>query len=145
MGGFYNAVFGKNPVSSLLLEVLGNPEVGRFRDAWVESVDDELRIAIYTRNGGGNRVCWNESIDTDVSDSETCDCVGCLMRYRIHKHPLYLFDRDDEFDCTYATIYYRVPEEYEDILRPLATDGAVDMDSIWQAFIERVEDRGNRT
>lgn len=53
---FYNMIFGKNPMSDVILATLGltRSDVGRFRDVYLE----EDTIAVYTRNGGGNRECW---------------------------------------------------------------------------------------
>jgi hypothetical protein len=57
--GLYNMIFGRNTQAPALLAVLGfksTTEVGRFRDAYIS--DGE--IAVYTRNGGGNRQCWHD-------------------------------------------------------------------------------------
>ena len=102
---------------SILLAALGNPDPGRFRDAWVEKNEDgEPVIAIYTRNGGGNRESY-EDVIADLQD-----------------HPLYLRDADDDFDSTYATFYFRAPDELRDQLRQVAVE-PVDMSERWQAAI----------
>lgn len=66
--------------------------IGRFRDVHLE--DDGKVVAVYTRNGGGNRgwLWW----------------VWELLQ----RHPQYLGDKDDEFDSTYATIRFRTPDEF---------------------------------
>ena len=76
--------------------------VGRFRDAHLE--EDGKVIAIYTRNGGGNRgwLWWAWEI--------------------LRKHPQYISDKDDEFDSTYATIRFRTPEEHLSKTSELAKD-----------------------
>lgn len=165
----YNMLFGVNYKSAVILAVLGltPSDVGRFRDSFITP---EGQIAIYTRNGGGNRDCWhdrdewyadercrNESRVADVDEivylsiaaaaehpeykainvwvgsergyktgqlvaktqyrclepnSELCACTGCIATYRLPNHPLYIRDEDDDFDRTYATFYFRAPEEY---------------------------------
>jgi len=86
---FYNIVFGKNPRGEIILKTLGlsKGDTGRYRDCFV--ADGE--IAVYTRNGGNNR----EDYMPDFSE-----------------HPNFLRDEDDEFDSTYATIYFSFPEQY---------------------------------
>ena len=98
----YNLMFGESPNADALLALIGlTPgDVGRYRDCYLTK---DGRIAVYTRNGGGNRECWG-------SDEDPCNCPGCVIEERLPKHPLYLSDEDDEFDCTYATIYFRLPE-----------------------------------
>ncbi|MFJ4785061.1 hypothetical protein [Streptomyces sp. NPDC088794] len=101
----------------VLLAALGNPDPGRFRDAWVEKGDGGLPvIAIYTRNGGGNRESYEDVI------------AG------LQSHPLYLRDADDDFDSTYATFYFSTPAEFVDTLQPLAQE-PVDTSERWQAAI----------
>jgi hypothetical protein len=60
----YNLLHGKNPDSGALLAIVGLTEasVVRFRYAWVTA---EGQVAVYTRNGGGNRKCWCE--DDEIS------------------------------------------------------------------------------
>lgn len=113
----YNALFGQNPYADILLGVLGltKGDVGRFRDCFVDEVDGKKVIAIYTRNGGGNRQCWKDD------DADSCDCPGCVIEYRLPNHPNYLSDSDDDFDCTYATIYFSVPEPSRPLLDFLAS------------------------
>lgn len=190
----YNMVFGSNPASRIILATLGlSPDtVGRFRDCFIS----EGAIAVYTRNGGGNRDCWHESDPkcgnetckhhvemeerrvqafmpkgmwpngkapgniftseggvygcyylTDEKRMEpnyvceepcsaACSCPGCTVNYRLPAHPLYIRDADDEFDCTYATIYFRFPDEFADDLRKLDAGEKFDPDARWQKVIE---------
>lgn len=88
----YNMLFGMNGQSDLLLAVIGfkKNDVERFRDVHVE--DEGETIAVYARTGGGNR----ESYPQDA----------------LHASPLYKSDEDDDFDSTYATFYFRTPEEF---------------------------------
>jgi len=137
----YDKLFGENKDCSEILSMLGlnKGDVGRFRDCYI----DGDRIAIVTRNGGGNRECccvdnpmwgleWckHRVIEKDGEKfyycvhpcSIDCGCTGCVMTYRIPQHPqhpLYLYDEDDDFDCTYATIYFSIPEKFKDIVLKL--------------------------
>jgi len=113
----YNALFGQNPHADILLGILGlsKGDVGRFRDCYVDELDGEQVIAVYTRNGGGNRECWEDD------DNDGCDCPGCVISYCLPDHPNYLRDEDDDFDCTYATIYFSIPEPSLPLLKFLAS------------------------
>jgi hypothetical protein len=118
----YEMVFGTDGRgrAEVLLPLLGNPDVGRFRDCWIEKAPDgDPVIAVYTRNGGGNR--------PDYADVITA----------LQQHELYLRDTDDDFDSTYATFYFRTPAKYRDMFRQVAGD-PVDMDERWAVAIEAI-------
>jgi len=120
---------GQRARGMVLLTFLGNPTVGRFRDAWVEKGDGgEPVIVVYTRNGGGNRECMCD----DHPEG------GCLLEVieDLQRNPLYLSDEDDEFDCTYASFRFRCPDnaEVRDALAGVA-DGRRDMDAEWAKAI----------
>jgi hypothetical protein len=172
----YNLIHGKNPLGTLFLGALDLTEadVGRFRDAWLT---ERGEVAIYTRNGGGNRGCWHEDapewgspdckhhtkqaeVDEleeirdgvlvrhkktgrrvmedryvcEAPDSPACACVGCITRFRLPEHPLYIRDEDDDFDYTYATFYFRMPESLKGIASALAEKR--DPDEQWLRAIE---------
>lgn len=86
----YNMLFGMNPDSDKLMEVLGKTQgdFGRFRNVYME----DGFIVVHTRNGGGNRESY-EDVFEEMSE-----------------HPWYSHDADDDFDCTYANIYFKIPE-----------------------------------
>jgi hypothetical protein len=113
----YNMLFGVNPMSDVLLAALGldRAKVGRFRDCYI----DGKFIVVHTRNGGGNRDHW-EGWDGSTGEGADCPCCGCFITYRAHKHPNYSHDRDDDFDCTYADIFYTFPAEYSAELTALS-------------------------
>jgi len=131
----------------LLLVGLRPDDVGRFRDAWVERTEPgQLRVAVYTRNGGGNRDHWALSYP-ETSEGPYCVCPGCIITHRLPSNPLYLSDEDDDFDSTYATVYFRLPTEAEaaafglraDVIRAAAETLAgpvVDMDERWSEALE---------
>lgn len=114
----------QNDRGAILIAALGNPDVGRFRDAWVEKGEDgEPVIAIYTRNGGGNREGY-AGVIADLQD-----------------HPMYLRDADDDFDSTYATFYFRTPDHLRDSFREIAGD-PVNMSDVWQKAIDALAQGG---
>lgn len=92
----YNALFGVNPFAGVLVSMLEleteKYPTGRFRDIYLKKNGEEIRICLFTRNGGGNR--------------EDYQCVFDALKL----HPNYLRDYDDDFDCTYATIEFSVPK-----------------------------------
>lgn len=122
MGGMYNLVMGDGHEGErgvMVMRILGIEYSGRFRDAWIEKGDDGPVIAIYTRNGGGNREDYEDVITA------------------MQSNPHYLRDADDEFDPTYATFYFRVPDEWRDALEPMATE-PIDMSARWKAAIAAI-------
>ena len=66
-------------------------EYPRFRDCFVT---EENNIAIYTRVGGGNRNCG-------YGEEE------------LYKDENFLTTYDDDYDCTYATYEFKVPEKWK--------------------------------
>lgn len=91
----YNELFGVNPAALFVLPLLGEKhpdEYPRFRDCYVT---EDNNIAVYTRVGGGNRGCG-------YGEEE------------LYKHPNFLYTEDDDFDETYATYYFSVPEEWKE-------------------------------
>lgn len=122
MGGLYNMVFGMNPLSDVILATLGltRQDCGRFRDCFVANSE----IAVYTRNGGGNREEYQPIID------------------KLAEHPCYLRDQDDDFDCTYATIYFSFPEEFAEDLKKIDSGEKFDPDKKWKDAIEAIKNGG---
>lgn len=119
---------------AVLLGILGNPVEARFRDAWVEKGGDGPVIAIYTRQGGGNRQCY---CDSEPGRAHVPGQCYAACNEALAAHPLYLRDADDDFDATYATFYFRVPEECREALAEAAVE-PVNMSERWQAAIERI-------
>lgn len=106
-------LFGSNQYADVLLEILKltRSQVGRFRDAWAS--EDGKEIYIYTRNGGGNRDHWESS---GAEDGPECNCPGCIITHQLPQHPHYAGDKDDGFDCTYATIHFHTPPGFVNIV-----------------------------
>jgi len=103
----YNLLFGTNPFSGVLLQMLGvsRGDVPRYRDCFLS--EDGTEIIIHTRTGGGNR-------DDYQADNERLALVDG-----------YKFDADDDFDCTYADFHYEVPEAFKGQVALLKDLGAV--------------------
>lgn len=116
---FYNMLFGKNPAIPYILATLRLTErdVERFRDCYVTNG----KIAIYTRTGGGNRDDYQQE--------------------KLTSHPLYLYDRDDDFDSTYATFYFSFPDEWKEELAAIDTGNKFNPDQRWQDLIAALGDR----
>jgi hypothetical protein len=131
----YNMLFGVNENTPLLAKVLdidlsgymksdemkafckGKHEIGRFRDIYVSG--DE--IVLYTRNGGGNREYMQETWDA------------------IQAHPNYLRDEDDDFDCTYAYVYFSIPEQYKELVMALEEGEPVKVHEKFNGLLESMK------
>lgn len=144
MGDMYDIVHGDGKqrvrfghYAEVLLNIMLE-DVGRFRDCWVEDVDGRLIVAIYTRNGGGNRPDY-EAVSKHLAT-----------------HPGYIEDADDEFDSTYRTYRFAVPTEFpphlaglkdweenwpkvQELVRQVAHPGRVNMDERWKEALAKVE------
>ncbi len=109
----YNMINGVNPATFFILPMLGKhpDEYPRFRDCWAgkTSTDEEndqfgipvihnnpedKMISVYTRVGGCNRDNYEEEIN------------------KLRAIPEYIRDFDDDFDCTFATFEFKVPEKW---------------------------------
>lgn len=104
----YNMINGANPATFFILPMLGekHPEsYPRFRDCFVNNDNGKPEIHVYTRVGGGNRG----------------DGYG---EEELYKHPNFLSTFDDDFDSTYATYTFSVPEEWKKDF-DLITDGKI--------------------
>ena len=120
MSGLYNALFGWNPACVLLAPMLTdeNPQTyfPRFRDCYLS--EDKGHIEIYTRVGGGNREYYADEIEK-----------LCSM-------PTYVSDEDDDFDCTYATFTFGVPEEWRADFEHVKVR---EFDELSDAYVERMQ------
>ena len=89
----YNMMNGFNPACVFIMPMLGRKqeEYPRFRDCFVT---EENNIAIYTRVGGGNRNCG-------------------FGEEKLYEDENFLRDYDDDFDSTYATYEFKVPDKWK--------------------------------
>ena len=120
----YNMLFGKNPNDAMLknmLELGTKYHIGRYRDIYLN--EDGTMIILYTRNGGGNRECYDCDKDSDKAKAN-CDkddiscgwnkqCCPLKATASLRMHPNYVKDYDDEFDCTYAYYEFTVPDKHK--------------------------------
>jgi hypothetical protein len=119
MSGLYNMLFGENASQKdFLFSLLGKDQqdFGRYRDIYVT---DEY-IVVHTRCGGGNREDYEYVFD------------------EMSMHPLYSHDEDDDFDCTYADIYFKHPKEYEEVLKEMAV-GVITPAEKWKLLFEALD------
>lgn len=99
--GPYTAEPSLSEAEILDLAGIGDVNLGRHRGTYLERDEDtgEPVIVVHTRNGGGNRECWQDDCDGQ--------CTGCIQTDTIPALPTYLRDQDDDGDCTYANNYFR--------------------------------------
>lgn len=119
--GMYNVLFGSNPAANELLAIIGVDKAYfvRFRDCWVDEQGHELHV--YTRLGGGNRSAYTE------------------VWAKIRQHALYVRDFDDQFDETYATIIFTVPQFYWPFTASYANGQVVSGDERWREFFAQLD------
>lgn len=124
----YHALFGRNPFAGLLLDALGTNEgaVPRYRDCFL---DENGRIVIHTRTGGGNRdyyeseeACRDNYPEYWEGDPET-NPTG-PWNADLRRLPGFLYDRDDDGDATYANFIFEVPAPFKEQIDVLKTLGA---------------------
>ena len=112
----YNMLFGEGDHAGFLLKLLESErdDFGRFRAIYATGT----HIVVHTRCGGGNR---EDYFPEWVED-----------------HPLYDYDEDDDFDCTYADIYFKHPAGYEEVLKEMA-EGVITPAEKWQMLFNSME------
>ncbi len=136
----YNMLHGINAGAPYVLQLLGltsMDDVPRFRDAYV---DGEVRIVIYTRTGGGNRDFYENEARCRAEYPEYFDGdddPAGPWNEDLRKLPGFIMDRDDDFDCTYASFYYSAPEGFAEVLDALRSDETPEQKFI--ATIERIQ------
>ncbi len=114
----YNMMNGVNMATFFILPMLGEKhpdEYPRFRDCFVDGEE----IHVYTRVGGGNRDCgYGEEV--------------------LQAHPNYLRDKDDEFDSTYATYCFSVPDEWKEDFEKLTNGKATEISESYKVRLHAV-------
>lgn len=107
----YDMINGFDPACVFIMPMLGRKqdEYPRFRDCFVE----DGKIAIYTRVGGGNRNCG-------------------FGEEKLYEDPYFVSTYDDEFDSTYATYLFDVPEKWK-------SDFDKILDSDWEHVSEEYQ------
>jgi hypothetical protein len=123
----YNLLHGVNPFAPLLLALVGVriDEVPRFRDVFLtEREPGEFMVVLHTRTGGGNRE------DYQVENEA------------LALKPTYLRDEDDDFDCTYANFFFRVPAELQATVQEIAGIGGAGEEPrvAWERVLTKLRD-----
>jgi hypothetical protein len=116
----YNMLFGVNQAAPILLAAIGisHAHVPRFRDCFIEGD----KIVIHTRTGGGNREDYEEE------------------NGELQANQFYVYDEDDDFDCTYANFYYRFPDEYAAELKAIAEKSdSISPSEKWQQLLTSLQ------
>ncbi len=96
----YNMIHGVGKAAFFVMPMLGDEHPGnypRFRDCFIsdkEHPEYDGHIHVYTRVGGGNR---GQGYGED----------------QLYKHPQFVTSFDDDFDNTYATYVFCVPEKWK--------------------------------
>ena len=131
----YNMLFGVNPHAPMLLGFLGTEpdKIPRFRDCYVK----DGMIVVYTRMGGGNRGHWEYSSDTEAGPN--CQCAGCIAEHYLPTLPGYVRDEDDDFDCTYASYYYKPSPEVAKLVEQLSSLSSESPADRWRKLLADME------
>lgn len=125
----YNMLFGFNALAPVCLRILGvNPgQIPRFRDSFLRPLDGEPHIVIYTRTGGGGRDYYERCDDGPNNE-------------QLRQIPGFVKDEDDKFDCTYASFYYKIPEEFMPIIKEIVSEmPAPDPAERWKQLFREME------
>ena len=112
----YNMMNGFNPSCVFIMPMLGRKQAEwpRFRDCWVT---EEGNIAIYTRVGGGNRNCgYGEE--------------------QLYEDPNFLNTYDDEYDNTYATYEFKVPEKWKADFDLIMNNGIKEVSEEYKTYLK---------
>lgn len=112
----YNMLMGFNPACVAILPMLGRKEneYPRFRDCFVT---EEGNIAIYTRVGGGNRNCgYNEE--------------------KLYEDENFIKTYDDEYDTTYGTYEFKVPEKWKTDFDKIINGRASEISEEYLAYVK---------
>jgi hypothetical protein len=110
-------LFGMNPDTDNLLSLLGasKDDFGRFRNVYME----DGYIVVHTRCGGGNR----EDYFPDW----------------VEDHPWYSHDADDDFDCTYADIYFKLPDDEQIMVALKGLEAGTNPTDQWKELFATME------
>lgn len=112
MSSLYDMLFRPENKSHELLELLGvtKSDIPRFRGCFW---DGEF-IVIETRTGGYNRMFFEDEATCKENFPELFDGdekPKGPWNISIRNLKWFSHDRDDEFDCTYANFYFKVPDD----------------------------------
>lgn len=123
---FYNMANGFNPACVFIMPMLGRKqnEWPRFRDCFVSQ---DGNIEIYTRVGGANRGCG-------------------FGEEELYKDPNFITSYDDDFDNTYATYVFSVPEKWKEdfdkIVDGKIRETSLEYQNYLREFFPMLEEKG---
>lgn len=119
----YNALFGENPAAAILLAAIGltREKVPRYRDVYLVREDDEMRIVVHTRTGGGNREYYDSQKTFKENNSE--DDYAGPFNDDLRQLPTFVKDEDMAFDPTYANFTFTIPPAFQSIIDTLIEMG----------------------
>lgn len=141
----YNLIHGHNPMAPLLLAVLGlkSGDVPRYRDCWWDG--EHQRIAIHTRTGGGNRPFYDseercrDNYPEYFPEDKPADHPSGPWNRDLRALPTFVYDEDDDYDSTYATFYFTVPEPMQWVIPHLTAQDKTPGER-WQQFMDKMRD-----
>lgn len=135
----YNMVNGVQPATFFILPMLGRhpDEYPRFRDCFIGKMTQDFNnpdqfgipsrkhgeedlISVYTRVGGGNREDYQSEIDA------------------LRAVEGYVEDFDDEFDSTFATFVFKVPEKFKEDFKKIKNGEIKDISKEYKMELYRV-------
>lgn len=113
----YNLINGYNSSCIFILPLLGKKveDYPRFRDCYLGENADT--ICIYTRVGGGNRNCG-------------------FGEEQLYSDENFLKTYDDDFDSTYATYEFKVPEKWKSDFEKLVKGNIKETSQEYQELIK---------
>ena len=112
----YNMVNGFKPACLIIMPMLGRKQEDypRFRDCFVVN---KKEIVIFTRVGGNNR---NQGFGEE----------------ELYKDPNYIRTFDDDFDSTYGSYVFRVPEKWKKDFDAIMEDRFTDVSEEYIKYLE---------
>ena len=121
----YNMINGVSPCAFIFLPMLGKhpDEYPRFRDCFLQDEDHPEyndHIHVYTRAGGGNRESYEDQIQA------------------MREMDSFVIDFDDDFDSTYATFVFSIPEKWSDDFKNIKERGIKDASNEYIDEMKRV-------
>lgn len=114
----YNMINGYNPGCVLFLPMLGreSKEYPRFRDCFLTK---DNNIAVYTRVGGGNRNCG-------------------FGEEKLYEDENFVKTYDDDYDNTYATYEFKVPDKWQDDFEKIVSGRAAEVSGEYISEVKKM-------
>lgn len=135
MSGLYNAVFGYNVGMILLAPMLVAEDPREYFPRFRDCYEEDGKIVVYTRVGGGNRSYDTKPPYTCQYDDGDSDAEWDFHEDKLYKMPTFVETYDDDFDNTYGYYVFDVPEEWRKDFEKIM-EGK--LGSVSDAYIERI-------